>query len=201
MRKPEVEEDLVTVDDFFALVPEGQKADLIDGVIYMASPDTLDSDEICGFVKFLMQGYAKVKGLGKVVGSRFAFQLTETRAPEPDVAFISTSTFSLLTKKKMMGAPDIAVEVVSRDSRQRDYFDKKHVYQEAGAGEYWIIDPLQRRAEFYRLRGGVYELVRLKNNRIFQSETLKGLWLDIEWLFADPLPSEYEKLKEILGAN
>ncbi len=34
-------QDLVTVEDFFRLVPDGQKADLIDGVIYMASPDSL----------------------------------------------------------------------------------------------------------------------------------------------------------------
>ena len=41
MTKSYIEEDLVTVDEFFVLVPDSQKADLIDGVIYMASPDTL----------------------------------------------------------------------------------------------------------------------------------------------------------------
>ena len=40
MAKNYSERDLVTIDDFFALVPDGQKADLIDGVIYMASPDS-----------------------------------------------------------------------------------------------------------------------------------------------------------------
>ena len=40
--------DLVTVEEFFCLVPDGQKADLIDGVIYMASPDTRRSDRLGG---------------------------------------------------------------------------------------------------------------------------------------------------------
>lgn len=32
-----------TFEDFCALIPTGQKADLIDGVIYMASPDNTDA--------------------------------------------------------------------------------------------------------------------------------------------------------------
>ena len=43
-------EDLITVEQFYALVEDGQKADLIDGVIYMASPDTLTSDQLAGFI-------------------------------------------------------------------------------------------------------------------------------------------------------
>jgi len=200
MAKPYVEQDLVTVDEFFVLVPDGQKADLIDGIIYMGSPDTMRNDQIGGFVRFLMQGYADIKGLGKVFGSRFAFQLSEIRAPEPDVAFVSKQRLHLVEEKKMMGAPDIAVEIVSRDSRHRDYFDKKPLYEAAGAQEYWIIDPLQKRAEFYRLTEGMYKLVPLEHNRIFRSLALEGFWLDVEWLFAEPLPTAYEKLQEIINA-
>ncbi len=52
----------------------------------------------------------------------------------------------------MKGSPDAAVEVVSRDSRSRDYGLKKHAYEKAGVSEYWIIDPMQNRAEFHRLK-------------------------------------------------
>jgi hypothetical protein len=43
--------DLVTVDDFYALVGDGEKADLIDGVIYLASPDSLQNDQLAGFLR------------------------------------------------------------------------------------------------------------------------------------------------------
>lgn len=39
-----------TVDDFFDLVQDGEKADLIDGVIFMASPDTPRNDDLGGFL-------------------------------------------------------------------------------------------------------------------------------------------------------
>jgi Uma2 family endonuclease len=190
--------DLVTVEEFFCLVPEGQKADLIDGVIYMASPDTRRSDRVGGLIKFLLQGYAEAKGLGEVYGSRFAFELTEFRAPEPDVAFVRTERLTLVSERRMVGGPDIAVEIVSRDSRQRDYGEKKQLYADAGVAEYWIIDPLQQRCEFHRLHEGRYELVPLEHNRIFRSVVLERFWLDVEWLLADPLPNAYDLLQELV---
>src|SRR5262247_4456883 len=105
--------DLVTVEEFYCLVPDGQKADLIDGVIYLASPDTRRSDRLGGFIKFLMQGYAAVQGLGEVYGSRFAFELSQFRAPEPDAAFVCTERLHLVSERRMVGGPDIAVEIVS----------------------------------------------------------------------------------------
>ena len=191
--------DLVTVEEFYCLVPDGQKADLIDGVIYMASPDTRRSDRLGGFIKFLMQGYAAVQGLGEVYGSRFAFELSEFRAPEPDAAFVRRERLHLVSERRMVGGPDIAVEIVSRESRQRDYGEKQQLYADAGVSEYWIIDSLQRRVEFHRLRAGRYEPVPLEQNRIFRSAVLENFWLDVEWLLVEPLPNEYQKFQEILA--
>ena len=85
---PLTDRDWVTVEEFYCLVPDGQKADLIDGVIYMAPPATRRHDRLGGLIKFLMQGYAEAKGLDEVYGSRFAFELSAFRAPESDVAFV-----------------------------------------------------------------------------------------------------------------
>lgn len=193
-----LDRDLVTVDEFFALVPDGQKADLIDWVIYLASPDTRRSDQIGGFIKFLMQGHSEAKALGQVYASRFSFELSAIRAPEPDVAFVRKERLHLVEERRMRGGPDIAVEIVSRDSRQRDYNEKKQLYAEAGVTEYWIVDPILQYVEFHRLVGARYELFPLENNRIFRSVALDGFWLDVDWLLADPLPNVYEKLQEIL---
>ena len=193
--------DLFTVEEFYCLVPDGQKADLIDGVIYVASPDTRRHDRLGGLLRFLMQGYAEARGLGEVYGSRFAFELSELCAPEPDVAFVRSERLHLVDERRMVGGPDIAVEIVSRDSRQRDYGEKKQLYAEAGVTDYWIIDPLQKRAEFHCLSAGRYELLPLGHNRIFRSTVLRGFWLDVEWLLAEPLPNAYEKLQEILDVR
>jgi Uma2 family endonuclease len=192
---------LYTVDDFIRLVPDGQKADLIDGVIYMSSPDTNRSDDLTNFVHFLIDGFAAARKLGRVKGSRYAFALTRHRAPEPDVAFVSTARQAILEERAGSAGPDIAVEVVARDSRSRDYKEKFRLYREAGVAEYWIIDPRQRCALFHRLEAGEYLLMPLADERIFRSAALPGFWLDVTWLLADPLPNRWDCLQQILAGD
>jgi Uma2 family endonuclease len=196
---PAPQSDLITVEQFLYLLEDGQKADLIDGVIYMASPDTSTSDKLADFLHRLLGGYCEVSNLGRVFGSRFAFILTPYRAPEPDIAVVRRERLHLVRELGMDGGPDIAIEIVSRDSRSRDYREKKQFYQEAGVTEYWLIDPIQRRAEFYRLVEGRYELVPFEQNRIFRSTALEGFWLDVEWLWQEPLPLVEEVMLDVGG--
>ena len=188
MKRPSrAAEDPVTVNEFHRLVPDGQKADLLNGVIYMASPDTRRSDRLGGFIKFWMQGYAAVQGLGEVYGSRFAFELSQFRAPEPDVAFVRTERLHLVSERRMVGGPDIAVEVVSRDSRQRDYGEKKQLYAEAGVAEYWIVDPEKQTLDLYRRSGNELQLFRqFASNETFESPLVPGFRLTVSDVFSEP---------------
>ena len=200
-RPSETATDLVTVEEFYRLVPDGQKADLIDGVIHMASPDTLRANELTGFVYWLLQGFVNERRPGgKVLVNRYAFELTELRAPEPDVAYVRPERAHLAVQRGMRGGPDIAVEIVSRESRHRDYHEKRQLYQDAGVSEYWIVDPIQQRVEFLVLEQGRYELAPLEQNRLFRGRALPGFWIDVDWLLADPLPSGSECLQAILTA-
>jgi Uma2 family endonuclease len=191
--------DLVTVGEFFRLIPDGQKADLLNGVIYMASPDSIRSNRLTKFMTILMDGYNLGKQLGgEVFLNRVAYRLTKYSAPEPDVGYVGPGRVHLIQPTFVRGGPDAAVEIVARESRRRDYVLKKRAYQKAGVYEYWIIDPIKNQAQFFRLRDGVYELVSLEDGHIFRSQALPGFWLDVNWLLADPLPDPYKCLQQIL---
>ncbi len=195
-----VADDLLTVEEFCSLVSDGQKADLIDGVIYMASPDSLRANKLTGFIQFLFQGFLEARGIGgEVLFSRFAFRLGEFSAPEPDVAYVRPERVHLIGEGGMRGGPDIAVEIVSRESRHRDYELKRRLYEEAGVPEYWIVDPVQKRVEFLVLEEGRYQLAALEENRLFRSRALSGFWIDVDWLLADPLPGASACLASIVG--
>jgi len=195
-----VANDLVTVEQFCWLVPDGQKADLIDGVIYMASPDSRRANDLTGFIYRLLQDFLEALATGgKVFFSRFACRLSDLRAPEPDVVYVRPERVELVEEGGMRGGPDIAVEVVSRESRHRDYEDKRRLYEEAGVPEYWIIDPIQQRVEFLVLEEGRYQLAALEENRLFRSRALPGFWIDVDWLLSDPLPAATRCLEAILG--
>jgi Uma2 family endonuclease len=84
---PDVADDLLTVDDFCAIVRDGQKADLLDGVISMASVDSKKANQINRFLDRLIGMYIAARSIGgEVYLNRFTFQLDDFNGPEPDLA-------------------------------------------------------------------------------------------------------------------
>ena len=97
--------------DFCSIVEDGLKADLINGVIYMALPDSLNADDLFGWLRAVSLIYVRRKHLGKIVGSRVAFRLGAVGGPEPDIGFIRKERMRLLKGEYVNGAPDLAMEI------------------------------------------------------------------------------------------
>jgi Uma2 family endonuclease len=121
-----------TYDDFCALIREDQKADLLDGVIYMASPENTDANDFFVWLIRLIADYVEVNDLGKVYGSRVACRLDDKNAPEPDIVFVGNDRLDAVHRGGVEGAADLAVEIVSPDSVERDYELKRAKYEQAG---------------------------------------------------------------------
>lgn len=192
-------DDPVTFEEFCGEIRDGQKADLIDGIIYMASPDRMDANHLNMFLVQLLGMYDSARQLdGLVFGSRYAIRIDDTNAPEPDVIYASAAKRHLAEELGFRGAPDVAVEIVSRDSRRRDTQIKRELYQRAGVREYWIIDPRRQHAEFLELVDGEFHPVTLTDG-VFRSQAIPGFWLRVEWLLESPLPNSYQTLQTILA--
>jgi Uma2 family endonuclease len=188
-----------TFEDFCALVKDGEKADLIDGVIYMASPDNSDANNLFMWLGGVIDSFVEEKELGEVYGSRVAFRLGDTDGPEPDIAFVRKDHLDRVERGFVRGGPDLAVEIVSPESKDRDYEKKRQKYEAAGVREYWIVDEPERKVTLLRLgKDGKYREVRPRKG-ILHSKVLPGFWLRVEWLWQDPLPKKSTALREILG--
>lgn len=188
----------IEFDDFCLLVHDGQKADLIDGVIYMASPDNTDANTINGWFFSLLSIFARRRGLGRVFVSRVAFRLDKKNGPEPDIAFVRKDRLHLVKRGRVEGPPDLAVEIVSPDSVDRDYVKKRSQYERFGVEEYWIVDELEEKATLLRLQpGGRYREVRPKKGVLY-SQVLPGFFLRPQWCWQHPLPDELELLEQML---
>lgn len=147
---PLLKTDSYTIDDIYAL-PEGQRAELIDGKIYdMAPPNTIHQkliSELC----FQITGYIKKnKASCEIFPAPFTVFLTNDKQTyvEPDISVICDK--SKLDDHGCNGAPDFIIEVVSPSSRRMDYTIKHGKYAEAGVREYWIVDPAKKRTTVYR---------------------------------------------------
>lgn len=189
----------VTFAQFLEIVREDQKADLIDGNIYMSSPENVEHNELAGWLFVLVRLYVQNRRLGRVSISRVAYRLDERTGPEPDIAFVRTERDSIIKRGYVDGPPDLAIEFVSPDSIDRDYHDKRAKYEEAGVQEYWIIDPDERSATFLSMGpDGTYVEKALRDG-VFESRVLPGFRLDVSWLWQQPRPNELSILQSLLG--
>jgi Uma2 family endonuclease len=186
-------------DDFCALVRDDQKADLIDGVIYMASPESLEANELFLWLITVIGLYVRKRKLGNVYGSRVACRLDDKNAPEPDILFVAERNRDRLHRGGVEGPPDLAMEIVSPESVERDYDKKRRQYEHFKIPEYWIIDEYERKVTLLRLDArGKYREVALRKG-MCHSQALEGFWLDPNWLWQDPFPDELGTLLLLLS--
>lgn len=119
----------------------------------------------------------------------------------PDILFVARRNLSRLKKNHLQGPADLVVEIVSPGSEVTDRGEKYYEYEQGGVKEYWLIDPRRKQAEFYQLgRDRVYHLVP-PSDGVFRSTILKGLWIDVSWLWQKPLPPTPEIWKNWIGAK
>ena len=148
---PLPEQDDYTIDYIYSL-PEGKRAELIDGVLYdMAPPNTLHQRLVMNLSAEIRNYIKKKQGVCEVFPSPFAVFLNkdDRNYVEPDISVICDK--DKLDAKGCNGAPDWIIEVASSSTKRIDYGIKLFKYRTAGVREYWIVNPLTNTVNVYDL--------------------------------------------------
>lgn len=144
-------EKLYTINDIYAL-PDGERAELIDGQIYYMAPPSRKHQDILSFLHLAIGNHiASNNGDCKVYPAPFAVFLfqDDSKYLEPDISVICSR--DKLNDHGCNGAPDWIIEIVSPSSRVMDYYTKLSLYREAGVREYWIVDPIKQTILVYHM--------------------------------------------------
>ena len=138
-----------TADDYWNL-PEGDRAELIDGTLYnMALPSRIHQKLVMELSATVREFIKKNNGKCQVYPAPFAVNLDAENKDwvEPDISVICDP--NKLTERGCSGAPDLIFEIVSPASRKMDYSLKNTIYSQAGVREYWIVDPAKEQTTVY----------------------------------------------------
>lgn len=149
-----LQEKAHTIDDIYAL-PDGQRAELIDGRMYLMAPPRRIHQKLISQFTRVIGNYIDVKhGDCEVYPAPFAVFLNEDdyNYVEPDISIICDK--NKLTEAGCNGAPDWVIEVISPSDPQRDYDIKLFKYRSAGVREYWIVNPLTHAVNVYDFEHG-----------------------------------------------
>ena len=142
-----------TIDDIYAL-PEGQRAELIDGQIYdMAPPSPMHQELVMELSATLRDYIKKNGGPCKVYPAPFAVFLNEDdrNYVEPDISVICDP--SKVDNRGYQGAPDFIIEIVSPGSKRRENLKKRVNYLTAAVRKNWMVITLQRTVQVYSFEG------------------------------------------------
>lgn len=167
------EEKTYTVKDIEAL-PEGVRAELIDGKMYMMAAPTLTHQDILMWLSVKIWNYIKEHGGPcKVLPAPFAVYIKddEHNYVEPDISVICD--MDKLDEKGCHGAPDWVVEIVSPSSKVMDCIRKCPLYEKAGVREYWVIDPREKSVMVYNFEHDFSE------QYAFSEQVKAGIYADL----------------------
>ena len=164
-----------TTEDIYNL-PEGKRAELIDGQIYDMAPPTFTHQKLVNKLSQKITNYIdSKKGPCEVIPAPFVVFLNEDNKTyvEPDISVICDT--SKLTDKGCKGAPDWIIEIVSLGSKRMDYGVKLFKYYDSGVKEYWIVDPLKNKITVYN-----FENETNVEEYTFADKIKVGIYKDLE---------------------
>jgi Uma2 family endonuclease len=133
----------MTADEYFAVSVEGDRTQLVDGVMIVNEPTLLHNAAQVGILTELVNWTKAAPGRG------MASTPTDVVADEhnvfgPDVVWLSEERIPERLDRRLEGLPDLAVEVRSRSTWRYDIGKKRAAYERAGLPELWLVDTASR---------------------------------------------------------
>lgn len=177
----------MTFDEFLAWSNEDTHAEWIDGKVEFLIPVSTIHQLISSFLVMLLRMFVQRNPVGSVFHTPMLMRLAaRPSGREPDILFIAHSNLSSVRENYIDRPADLVVEIISPESRTRDRVEKYREYAQSGVLEYWLIDPLLKTAEFFRLRDGAYEPASIDAEGRFWSDALPGFWMMVPWIWEEP---------------
>jgi Uma2 family endonuclease len=182
----QIVEPILTIEDLDATPDDGNRYELIDGVIYMLCSPNLKHQMALHNLQMEIGLFLRSNPIGFICpGIGVIFD--DFNGVIPDLVFISNEQQDeIASGDRVYGAPDLAIEIVSpgSENERRDRGIKRQLYGFHKVKEYWIVDPENRRIEVYKLKKRKLELENdFNTDDELTSPVLKGFRLKLGNIF------------------
>ncbi|MBD2609911.1 Uma2 family endonuclease [Nostoc punctiforme FACHB-252] len=166
-------------------MPNLKKAELIEGVVYVASPLRFEPHAEPHANLMIWLGNYKVATPGVRLGDNPTVRLDLDNEPQPDAILLIDAACGgqshLGSDGYVEGAPELVAEVAA-SSATKDLYDKKRAYRRNGIQEYIVWQVFEQTVSWFSLQDGEYVVLRPNPLGIIESQVFPGLWLDVSAL-------------------
>jgi Uma2 family endonuclease len=184
----------------YQAMPHVKKAELIEGVTYMASPLRIRSHGEPHGLLITWLGTYRTFTPGLVLGDSPTVRLDPDNEPQPDaVLFIPGRQATIGADDYIEGAPELVVEVAA-SSAAIDLHDKKRAYRRNQVQEYLVWRTLESQFDWFRLQSDDYVPLVANEQGIIQSQVFPGLWLAVPALLSGDMVTVLSTLQAGLNS-
>ncbi len=135
-------------------------------------------------IEYALIEFTDAESLGEVLDSPIDVYLSETETYQPDIIFISKERLGIIGEKRIEGAPDLVVEILSPATAYYDLRHKMRVYETSGVKEYWIVDPVEKTVEIYENVSGEFKMFsKAREKGGVRSKLLQGFEIQLVKIF------------------
>lgn len=171
----------------YAADPHIKKAELIEGIVYVASPLRHEQHGKPHSRVMTWLGVYQAMTPGVDLSIEPTVRLDGENEPQPDaVLFIEANAGGQTRISRdgyIEGSPELIVEIAA-SSAAIDRGSKKRSYRRNGVLEYAIWQSHENQLEWFGLADGEYQLLSPDSEGIIRSRVFPGLWLAVEALLS-----------------
>lgn len=171
----------------YAAMPHLKKAELIEGIVYMASPLRFEPHAEPHANLLIWLGNYKIATPGVRLGDNPTVRLDLDNEPQPDAVLLIDASRGGQSRLSDDGyienAPELVAEIAA-STASIDLRDKKRVYRRNGVKEYIVWQVMSERLDWFSLQDGEYISLTPDAEGIIRSQVFPGLWLSVSALLA-----------------
>ncbi len=193
--------DRLTREEFhrrYEAMPKNVKAELIKGVVYMASPVRVKNHGKPHARMMTILGYYQMLTKGIDLLDNTTFIVNEYHEPQPDCilrieeecggkSWINDADY-------LEGSPELTVEIAA-STASYDLHDKLEMYEQKGVQEYIVWRVLDKQIDWFSLENGKYQRLSVNKQGIIESKVFTGLRLNTNALLNDDLTQVLQDLQ------
>lgn len=180
-RKPR----LLTYDDYARLTPpDNGNYELHNGqIVFMPTP-TPAHQLFSANLLVAIHTFVKKEKLGRVLSAPMDTVFSANTTLQPDLLYLSKERLHLIGDKKIEGAPDLVVEILSPSNNAKEMSFKKYTYEISDVLEYWVVN-LEKKCLTQYEKVDEELVIRhiFQQNEILTSLVIEGFETEIASLF------------------
>lgn len=146
----------LSYDDYLLMPDDNNVHEIIDGEHYMSPSPSTYHQTVSRRLQFLLYETIELAGDGVVFNAPTDVQLSDYDVVVPDILVIRASRTQIISPSRVLGPPDLVIEIVSPSSANKDREIKRRLYEQFRVPEYWVVDPERHTIVRFLLDGERY---------------------------------------------